>query len=54
MSKTSPNTVAIDEAPQSMYQKLISIKDELIVPYFELATDMTLEDVAIIRDRLEK
>ena len=22
MSKTSPNTIAIDEAPQSMYQKL--------------------------------
>lgn len=53
MSKTSPNTVAIDEAPQSMYQKLISIKDELIVPYFELATDATLDEVASIRDRLE-
>ena len=54
MSKTSPNSVAIDEAPQSMYQKLISIKDELIVPYFELTTDATLDEVAIIRDRLEK
>lgn len=53
MSKTSPNSVAIDEAPQSMYQKLISIKDELIVPYFELTTDATLEEVASIRDRLE-
>jgi tyrosyl-tRNA synthetase len=54
MSKTSPNSVAIDEAPQSMYQKLISIKDELIVPYFELTTDATLEEVANIRDRLKK
>ena len=53
MSKTSPNSVAIDEAPQSMYQKLISIKDELIVPYFELTTDATLEEVAIIRDRIK-
>jgi tyrosyl-tRNA synthetase len=53
MSKTSPNSVAIDEAPQSMYQKLISIKDELIVPYFELTTDATLDEVAIIRDRLK-
>jgi tyrosyl-tRNA synthetase len=52
MSKTSPNSVAIDEAPQSMYQKLISIKDELIVAYFELTTDATLEEVANIRDRL--
>ena len=54
MSKTSPNSVAIDEAPQSMYQKLISIKDELIVPYFELTTDATLDEVAIIRERLKK
>lgn len=53
MSKTSPNTVAIDEAPQSMYQKLISIRDDLIVPYFELATDMTLEEVDEIKKRLE-
>lgn len=53
MSKTSPNSVAIDEAPQSMYQKLISIRDDLIVPYFELTTDATLEEVAMIRKRLE-
>ena len=53
MSKTSPNAVAIDEAPQSMYQKLISIRDDLIVPYFELATDMMLEEVEVIKNRLE-
>jgi tyrosyl-tRNA synthetase len=53
MSKTSPNTIAIDEAPQSMYQKLISIRDDLIVPYFELTTDLTLEEVDVIRNRLE-
>ncbi len=53
MSKTSPNTVAIDEAPQSMYQKLINISDDLIVKYFELATDATMEEVAHIRTRLD-
>ena len=53
MSKTSPNTVAIDEAPQSMYQKLINIQDDLILKYFELATDATLEEVEVIRNRLE-
>ena len=53
MSKTSPNTIAIDEAPQSMYQKLINIQDDLIVAYFELATDMTLEEVEVVRQRLE-
>jgi tyrosyl-tRNA synthetase len=53
MSKTSPNTIAIDEAPQSMYQKLINIHDDLIVKYFELATDATLEEVELVKKRLE-
>ncbi len=53
MSKTSPNTIAIDEAPQSMYQKLINIHDDLIVAYFELATDATLEEVEVVKKRLE-
>ncbi len=53
MSKTSPNTIAIDEAPQSMYQKLINIHDDLIVKYFELATDATLEEVEEVKKRLE-
>ncbi len=53
MSKTSPNTIAIDEAPQSMYQKLINIQDDLIVKYYELATDATLEEVAVVKKRLE-
>ena len=52
MSKTSPNTIAIDEAPQSMYQKLINIQDDLIVKYYELATDATLEEVEVIKKRL--
>ncbi len=53
MSKTSPNTIAIDEAPQSMYQKLINIQDDLIVAYYELATDATLEEVEEVKKRLE-
>jgi tyrosyl-tRNA synthetase len=36
-----------------MYQKLINVKDDLILHYFELATDMTLEEVAVIKKRLE-
>lgn len=52
MSKTSPNCILIDEAPQSMYQKLINVDDGLIEHYFTFATDATLEEVAVIRDRL--
>lgn len=53
MSKTSPNTIAVDEAPQSMYQKLINISDDLIVKYFELATTATPEAVAQVQSRLD-
>ncbi len=52
MSKTSPNCILIDEAPQSMYQKLINVDDGLIEHYFTFATDATLEEVAVIRERL--
>ncbi len=52
MSKTKPNCILIDEAPQSMYQKLINVKDDMIIHYFELATDATLEEIEAIRSRL--
>ncbi len=53
MSKTGSNCIAIDEAPQSMYQKLINIQDDLILSYYELCTRATLEEVEIIWKRLE-
>lgn len=52
MSKSSPNCILIDDTPFDMYQKLININDEFIIHYFELATDMTLEEVALIKERL--
>ncbi|MFA6090902.1 MAG: tyrosine--tRNA ligase [Candidatus Gracilibacteria bacterium] len=53
MSKSMPNCILVDDTPFDMYQKLINIKDDLILHYFELATDMTLEEVAVIEKRLE-
>jgi tyrosyl-tRNA synthetase len=53
MSKSKPNCILIDDSPFDMYQKLINVKDDLILHYFELATDMTLEEVAVIKKRLE-
>lgn len=52
MSKSSPNCILIDDTPFDMYQKLINISDEYIIHYFELATDMRLEEVAEIKKRL--
>jgi tyrosyl-tRNA synthetase len=53
MSKSLPNCILIDDTPFDMYQKLINVRDDLILHYFELATDMTLEEVDVIRKRFE-
>lgn len=53
MSKSKPNCILIDDSPFEMYQKLINIRDDLILHYFELATDMSLEEVTVIKDRLD-
>jgi tyrosyl-tRNA synthetase len=39
MSKSLDNYVGVEEPPNDMYGKLMSLPDELIVPYFEYLTD---------------
>lgn len=39
MSKTYGNTVNIKDSPQEMYGKLMSLRDEYIVPYVEMCTE---------------
>ena len=39
MSKSLGNYVALEEEPNDMYGKLMSLPDELIVPYFDYLTD---------------
>lgn len=46
MSQSLGNYVAIDDAPDDMFGKIMSIPDEQIIPYFELCTDATAEVVA--------
>jgi tyrosyl-tRNA synthetase len=53
MSKSKPNCILIDDTPFDMYQKLINVRDDLILHYYELATDMTLDEVDVVRKRLE-
>ncbi len=40
MSKSLGNYVGINQPPSEMYGKILSISDELIIPYFILATDV--------------
>lgn len=45
MSKSLGNYIGISEAPNEIYGKAMSIPDELMVKYYELATDITLEEL---------
>src|SRR3954447_4508262 len=49
MSKSLGNYVGIDESPAEMFGKLMSISDELMWRYYELLTDLTLNDVRWMR-----
>jgi tyrosyl-tRNA synthetase len=54
MSQSLDNYVAINDPPNEMYGKLMSIPDHLIVEYFELLTDVPDDDVDAIRESIEK
>jgi len=49
MSKSLGNYIGIDEKPAEIYGKVMSVPDELIYSYFELVTDVSIEDLKDIR-----
>jgi len=52
MSKSLDNAIGINEAPQQMYGKTLSIPDSLIYDYFVLASSVPQEDLARIKSQL--
>jgi len=53
MSKSLGNYIGIDESPKEMYGKTLSIPDNLIYPYFELISDVDLQELTKIKKQLE-
>ncbi len=53
MSKSLGNYIGIDEEPKEMYGKAMSIPDELMMRYFMLVTDMSIEEQEDMTKRLE-
>ena len=49
MSKSLGNYIGIAEPPEQMFGKLMSISDELMWRYFELLSDVSLEEIATWR-----
>jgi len=45
MSKSSGNCIWLDDEPNEMYGKIMSIPDEIIIPYFKTLTDIPEEKI---------
>ena len=53
MSKSLDNYIGITESPNDMFGKIMSIPDELIIPYFELLTDTPTTEITEIKKAIE-
>lgn len=53
MSKSLGNYVGIDEPPDEMFGKIMSIPDELMLKYFTLVTDYSVEQLRDVKRRLD-
>lgn len=54
MSKSLNNYIGILESPNDQYGKAMSIPDELITRYFELATNVAMEEIEEIGNTIKK
>ncbi|SMO61968.1 tyrosine--tRNA ligase [Gracilimonas mengyeensis] len=53
MSKSYDNYIGINEAPNDMYGKSLSIPDDLIYTYYELVTDVDTSELPAIKEKIE-
>jgi tyrosyl-tRNA synthetase len=53
MSKSLGNYIGIAEPPEDIYGKTMSIRDDFVMPYFELLTDVTDEELAVFKKQLD-
>lgn len=53
MSKSLGNYIGIDEEPNEIYGKAMSVPDELMAKYYELATDIGNEELARLKQGLQ-
>ena len=53
MSKSLHNYIGIDELPNDMFGKIMSISDDLMWRYYELLTDATVDDINALKFKSE-
>jgi tyrosyl-tRNA synthetase len=54
MSKSLGNYIGINEPPQEIFGKVMSISDELMWRYYELCTDLTLPAIKALREDTDR
>lgn len=54
MSKSLNNYIAIEDNPNLMYAKILSISDTLMWRYYELLSFKSIKDIATLKDQVEK
>jgi len=54
MSKSLGNAIGITEPPNEMYAKVMSIADDLMIPYFEYCTLVPLDEVRALEAALRR
>jgi tyrosyl-tRNA synthetase len=52
MSKSKNNYIGIAEPPKVMFRKVMQISDELMYRYYELVTDMPLQEIVRLRENI--
>nr|WP_320011423.1 tyrosine--tRNA ligase [uncultured Desulfobulbus sp.] len=52
MSKSLGNYIGISETPDSIFGKVMSVSDELMFRYYELLSDLPLDEVAALKARM--
>lgn len=52
MSKSLDNYIGVEESPREMFGKTMRVSDDLMIRYYELLTDMTIDDVELLKKEL--
>ncbi|HHB76358.1 MAG TPA: tyrosine--tRNA ligase [Desulfobulbus sp.] len=53
MSKSLGNYIGISESPDDIFGKILSISDELMFRYYELLSDLSMDDIALLKQEME-
>lgn len=54
MSKSLGNYIGINEPPQEIFGKVMSISDDVMWRYYELCTDLSIAEIAALRENVEQ